>query len=118
MTDNPLLDRLNGDDEAVAPMVVTKGRMFQATVGELLKAIAENPTHPIAKSWGPGYAKMNPKRNQTVDRVCLEALIDNRAIETVTEVINGQRVETKRIGESLDKSAAKPTTKPTEKPAK
>lgn len=91
-----LLNRFNSDqsnDLDVSPLVVHSEPMFQMTARELEALINKRPDHPVAEVFknalkqhlhvtSAGKQELNGDAIVTVERVSVEALIDDKDMET------------------------------------
>lgn len=80
-----VLDRLEQGDVPVHRIHVKDGQTFTLKVKELLACCAKNPDHPHATVFRNAVAAHLPSDEVHVDRVDLEALLENKTVEIVSE---------------------------------
>lgn len=96
-----------GKPEEVQALAVDANAKLSVTVGELDAACKANPAHPSAVAW-TGLLAMGLKESHpvVVDRVDLEALLENKAVVVERTTVDGQPIATKKLGDTLGKTPA------------
>lgn len=103
-----LKDAAEGRDRPVAAMKVKANAAFALTAGELRGACDQNPDHPHAAIFRKASRPFDDSHRLVVDRVDLEALLDDREVVTTEErVPHGNTdvaVQVKTLGERRKKA--------------
>lgn len=92
--------------QAISPLGVTRTETFQLSLGDLRAACATNPKHPVALVYARACLDhegqdLSDNRTVAVDRMDLQALMDDGHVKSVTKLEKlgrGQvRVTTKEV---------------------
>jgi len=98
------------DGPKVHPLKVRDAKTFKLTAGELRKAIEANPEHPKSKAFTKAVRGIPAVKEIIIERVDLEALLDDKEVDTITRLVDHidpetnqptgdkVKVETKKIG--------------------
>lgn len=85
---------------------------FRITAGELRAACEANPQHPVAAVYRKAAGNLHDDYPLAVERVDLEALLDNKSVKPVTVVENGVRVTRKQLVDAAPKATRAPRPVP------
>lgn len=85
------LERLDktGKEKPIAPMVVRETPMISVTLDELRSACQANPDHPKARDFMDAIRKAPPGKDVLIERIDLQALLDNKDVQTKVTVEDG-----------------------------
>ena len=91
MSADSLRQRMQAQDRgggAAAPLTVYRTKKFRLTAGELLEACKSCPDqrHPLIAVFTRAVQNMRPQDDVVVDRIDMEALLDNKEVELVEEL--------------------------------
>lgn len=91
-----------------ALMKVKKAKMVPIEVRLLKQAISANSDHPVAQSYAQGILGFPDDQQLRVDITDFKALVENRVIETATEIREEaegtiRKILVKKLGEIRDK---------------
>jgi hypothetical protein len=111
-----VLSRMNKPKEEQATpelgyIKVQKGETFTLTCRELAAVIAKNPDHPVAQAYAKAVKKNPPDEPLIIEKIDLQAMIDNKEVELITESgeteIDGMKLpanfQVKRLGKEYKK---------------
>lgn len=96
-----LLNRLAGlppDGEEQQAIVEHHVQLVSVTIAELKAAIAANPGHPLAADFLTGVTSLADTQQVAVEQPSLMALIHNRPLITDLHIVEGRKIQTKRLG--------------------
>jgi hypothetical protein len=97
-----------------APLAVHRAAMFELTAGELRSACDENTSHPLADTFRKAVNGMPGPKLVTVERIDIQALLEDKLVETKTVLETSPEGTNKVSRKTL---VARPTsTKPVAKP--
>lgn len=93
-----LLNRLINETKVEAANIIThQKRVVEVTVAELRAAILSNPSHPKAKEFASATGQFPGSQTVCVEQVDLQAVLQNLIVVEETEVIDGEKIRTKRF---------------------
>lgn len=119
-----VLARLEQGNIPVERITVKNDQTFSCTAGELLACCKKNPSHPSAIVFQQACGGLPPEHEVHVDRVDLEALLQNKTVKIsrsqTAEFIGGKQqivTTTTKTLEGGSNDSTKPASSPTDPPA-
>lgn len=96
------------DEEEVEPLIQRERKMTTLTVEELLRICVENSDHPLSKIKARSVKGMAPNQKVSVEKLDLQAIVENCEIEESHVVEHGRKVNRKKLGPKLKAKEKKP----------